>query len=131
MISAIGEAVSLPTGIPSDTIRVVNGPGDTVAATLALARQRAGLSLRAAAERAGTSHATLVAYEKGRKTPAVTTFLRVLNAYGYAADIELAPRIRELDGHPRGDELRDALELAALFPARHTKTLRYPRFGAT
>lgn len=94
------------------------------------ARIRAGLSLRAAAGRAATSHATLAAYEKGSKTPAVITYLRLLNAYGYAADIELSPRIREKDGYPRGEELEAVLELAEQFPARHTKTLTYPRFGA-
>ncbi len=109
----------------------MDGPDGGAARILASARQRAGLSLRAAAERAGTSHATLVAYEKRRKTPTVTTFLRLLKAYGYAADIELSPRIRSQDGYPRGDELQDVLELAAQFPARHTKTLRYPKFGAT
>ena len=71
---------------------------DTAAEALASARKQAGLSLRDAAERGGTSHATLVAYEKGRKAPAVTTFLRLLDAYGFAADIELSPRIREVDG---------------------------------
>ncbi|MDG2305067.1 MAG: helix-turn-helix transcriptional regulator [Candidatus Binatia bacterium] len=109
----------------------MNGPEGHPATILASARQGAGLSLRAAAERAGTSHSTLVAYEKGRKTPTVTTFLRLLTAFGYATDIELSPRIREQDGYPRGDELRAVLELAAHFPTRHTKTLRYPKFGAT
>ncbi len=94
------------------------------------ARIRSGLSLRAAAARGATSHATLSAYEKGAKTPAITTYLRLLQAYGYAADIELSPRIREMDGYPRGEELEAALELAEQFPARHSKTLTYPRFGA-
>jgi transcriptional regulator with XRE-family HTH domain len=94
------------------------------------ARTRVGLSLRAAAKRARTSHATLVAYESGRKTPGLTTYLRLLNAYGYAVDIELSPRIRERDGYPRGEELEAVLELAGQFPARHGKKLNYPRFGA-
>jgi len=102
----------------------------TAAAKLRQARERAGLSLRAAAERAGTSHATLVAYEKGRKSPAVTTYLRLLHAYGYGANIELSPRIREVDGYSRGEELAEVLELAERFPARRTRTLTYPRFGA-
>ena len=84
-----------------------------------------------AAEKAGTSHATLVAYEKGRKIPTVTTYLRLLNAYGYATDIELSPRIREANGYPRGEELQAVLELAAEFPARHKKRLAYPKFGAS
>ncbi len=93
------------------------------------ARNNAGLSLRAAAQRAATSHPTLAAYEQGRKVPGVTTYLRILHAYGYAADIELSKRIREVDGYPRGEELEAALELAAQFPARHAKKLSYPRFG--
>jgi len=99
------------------------------AEVLCEARRRAGLSLRSAAERAATSHATLAAYEKGRKIPAITTYLRILDSYGYAADIELSPRIREMDGYDRGEELEAVLELAEQFPARHTKTLRYPRFA--
>ena len=101
----------------------------TAATVLRRARLRARLSLRAAAKRAATSHATLAAYEKGRKAPTVTTYLRLLNAYGYAADIELSPRVRERDGLARGAELEAVLELAEQFPARHTKKLTYPRFG--
>jgi len=100
------------------------------AEVLSSARRHAGLSLRAAAARASTSHATLAAYEKGRKVPSISTYLRILESYGYAADIELSPRIREMDGYDRGEELEAVLELAEQFPARHTKTLRYPRFGA-
>ena len=70
-----------------------------------------------------------MAYEKGRKIPAVTTFLRLLEAYGYAADTQLSPRIRERNGYSRGEELWDVLELAEQFPARHGKRLAYPRFG--
>jgi transcriptional regulator with XRE-family HTH domain len=97
---------------------------------LCKARARAGLTLRAAAEKAGTSHATLVAYEAGRKTPTVATFLRLLRAYGFATDIEITPRVREVNGYPRGEELAAVLELAEQFPARHRKTLGYPPFGA-
>ncbi len=98
--------------------------------TLRRARKASGLSLRRAAELAGTSHATLAAYENGRKTPGLNTYLRILSAYGYAADIELSPRIREVDGFARGDELEEVLALAEQFPARHSKKLSYPRFGA-
>jgi transcriptional regulator with XRE-family HTH domain len=94
------------------------------------ARRSAGLSLRVAARRALTSHPALVAYETGRKAPSVGTFLRLLEAYGYAADIELSPRIRQRDGYPRGRELEDVLELAEQFPARPVRRLDSPRFGA-
>jgi transcriptional regulator with XRE-family HTH domain len=104
-------------------------PYNLPAETLRLARQRAGLSLRAAAVRAETSHPTLSAYEMGRKIPAVTTYLRILHSYGFATDIELSPRVRDVDGYPRGEELEEVLKLAEQFPARHSKALVYPRFG--
>jgi transcriptional regulator with XRE-family HTH domain len=102
-----------------------------VGRTLRLARRRAGLSLRELASRAHTSHSTLAAYEQGRKAPSVPTFLRILQACGFATDFELSPRIRERDGVDRGRELVDVLELAAQFPARHAKSMRYPKFGRT
>jgi len=101
-----------------------------VASTLRLARSRAGLSLRELAARAGTSHSTLAAYEQGRKAPSVPTFLRIIDACGFATDFHLSRRIREFDGLDRGRELEAALHLAAQFPARHAKSMRYPRFGA-
>jgi transcriptional regulator with XRE-family HTH domain len=102
---------------------------ERVAQTLRLARARAGLSLRELARRAGTSHATLVAYEQARKSPSVPTFLRVLDACGFATDFQLSLRIRERDGLDRGRELQEVLDLAAQFPARHARTMRYPKFG--
>ena len=49
-------------------------------AQLRRARLSAGLSLREVAQRAGTSHATLSAYERGLKSPTLDTFLRIVNA---------------------------------------------------
>jgi transcriptional regulator with XRE-family HTH domain len=91
-------------------------------------RARAGLSLRELARRAGTSHPTLVAYEAGRKSPSVATFLRILDACGFAVDFELSPRIRWQDGIPRGEELEAVLALAAEFPARAARRMPYPVF---
>lgn len=102
---------------------------DRIAAkTLRDARAKAGLSLRELASRAGTSHATLSAYEQGRKAPTVTTFLRILEACGNAVDIVLQHRIREADGIPRGEELESVLKLASQFPAKATRHLRLPVF---
>jgi transcriptional regulator with XRE-family HTH domain len=101
----------------------------TAAATLRTARRRAGLTLRQLAARAGTSHSTLAAYEAGRKVPSVETFERVLRAAGFAAALELTPAIGGPDAADRGRELLEVLELAARFPARHDRTLRFPRFG--
>ena len=98
-------------------------------AVLADARRRAGLSLREAARRAGTSHPTLRAYEQGTKSPSVATFLRVLEACGFAVDFELSPRIRWHDGIARGDELEAVLRLAEAFPAKIPKRMEYPAFG--
>jgi len=98
------------------------------AVTLRRARVMAGLSLRALAERAGTSHATLAAYEAGRAVPRVDTLDRILRAAGYASDIDIArrPDATDHDREAKGDELLQALELAAMFPARHSRRLRFP-----
>lgn len=99
---------------------------DTIACQLQQARQAAGLSLRELAARAGTSHATLLTYEQGKKMPTVTTFLRILEAAGYAVDIQLSKRIREKDGIPRGEELEAVLRLAEQFPATVSKRMDFP-----
>ena len=100
------------------------------ALTLQRARLGAGLSLRGLAERAGTSHATLAAYEAGRAVPRVDTLDRILRAAGYATDIEIGRRAdaTAAERRAKGQELLDALELAAMFPARHSRRLRFPRF---
>ncbi|MBM4244223.1 MAG: helix-turn-helix transcriptional regulator [Deltaproteobacteria bacterium] len=100
------------------------------AGTLREARLAAGLTLRAAAERAGTSHATLVAYEAGRKSLTLTTLARILSAYGFAADLELSPRIRERNGLARGRELEEVLLLAEQFPSRPRRELPPSPFTA-
>src|SRR5207237_3114901 len=99
------------------------------ATTLRRARLEAGLSLRVLAERAGTSHATPAAYEAGRAVPRVDTLDRILRAAGYTADIDIArqPDATEAERRAKGDELVQALELAAMFPARHSARLRFPR----
>ena len=92
-------------------------------------RVDAGLTLRGLAERAGTSHATLAAYEAGRKVPTVSTLDRIVRAAGYALDVSLAPRMRSsLVGATRGEELAAVLELAEAFPARHARSLDAPVF---
>ena len=99
-----------------------------IATTLHRARIDAGLSLRKLAERAGTSHATVLAYEKGTKTPGAATFLRLLEACGYGVDIQLTRRIRSRDGLDRGEELEQVLRLAEQFPVRVPRKMNYPRF---
>jgi transcriptional regulator with XRE-family HTH domain len=98
---------------------------------LRTARQRAGLSLRQLAERAETSHSALAAYESGRTVPNVDTFDRVVRSAGFEVDVVLTPRPDAGDRGARGSELIEVLELAEMFPARHSATLTFPRFGAT
>src|SRR4051812_25356809 len=101
------------------------------ARTLSRARVDAGLSLRALAEPARTSPAPLAAYEAGRAVPRVHTLDRILRAAGYATDVALSRRPDASDPErvAKGDELLQALELAATFPARHAKRLRFPRLA--
>ena len=100
------------------------------AATISLARQRSGLSLRGLAARAETSHSAIAQYEAGVKEPSVATLNRLVRAAGFATDIRLH---RRADGAPgeldRGEELAAVLELAAAFPARHDPDLRFPVYG--
>ncbi|MBC8363819.1 MAG: helix-turn-helix transcriptional regulator [Actinobacteria bacterium] len=92
------------------------------------ARRRSGLGLRALARAAGTSHATLSAYESGSVTPSVATLERIVGAAGFTIQTELRPRVDAGSRLPRGEELAAVLELAAKFPARHSPTLEYPPF---
>jgi hypothetical protein len=72
----------------------------------------------------------LAAYESGRAVPRVDTLDRILRAAGYATDIDVERRPDATDEQrqAKGEELRDALELAAMFPARQSSVLRFPRF---
>lgn len=92
------------------------------------AREDAGLTIRELARCAGTSHSTLIAYEKGRKQPSVVVLNRLLGICGFTAEISMTRRIREDGGVPRGDELEQVLALAEQFPARQKKDLDFPRF---
>lgn len=102
--------------------------GVDAAATLRRVRLRSGLSLRALAARADTSHSALAAYEAGRKVPTVETLDRIVRAAGYELGIELIPAVGGIDREARGRELADVLELAEQFPARHAPKLDLPVF---
>ena len=99
------------------------------AAILRRARADSGLSLRALAERAGTSHSTLAAYEAGRKIPSIATLERLLRAAGFRLNVEVERSEGGADPTARGRELADVLTLAEQFPARHSRKLQFPRFG--
>jgi transcriptional regulator with XRE-family HTH domain len=99
------------------------------ATVLRRARRHSHLTLRELAGRAGTSHATLSAYEAGRKVPTVATLDRIVRAAGLELTDDLAPAVGGVDPTARGRELIEVLELAAMFPARHEPELTFPRFG--
>lgn len=95
------------------------------------ARTDAHLSQQELAARAGTSQATLSAYERGRKDPSASTLMRILAAAGAratatSASVVVTPSRDTL--RERGRILGQVLELAESLPARHTPTLRYPPF---
>jgi hypothetical protein len=100
-------------------------------ATLHAARTRAGFSQAALAERAGTSQATVSAYESGAKQPSVATFSRLLAATGARLTVEDArrpvsePASAELKR--AGDTLAQVIRLAEALPVEHSPRLRYPR----
>jgi transcriptional regulator with XRE-family HTH domain len=56
-----------------------------------LARIETRLSQRELARRAGTSQATLSAYERGGKSPSLDTLARIIRAAGLDLRIQLAP----------------------------------------
>jgi len=98
----------------------------TAANRLESARLAAGLSLRQLASRANTSHSTLHAYESGTKAPSIATYMRILDAAGFAADISISRRVSEQDGISRGDELAAVLRLAEQFPSKVDRQMSFP-----
>lgn len=58
---------------------------------VAVLRRASRLSQRALGERAGTSGATIAAYEAGDKEPRLTTLTRLAEAAGYRLRIEVEP----------------------------------------
>jgi transcriptional regulator with XRE-family HTH domain len=102
-----------------------------VAATLRGARRAAGLTQAELAARAGTSQATLSAYENGRKQPSVETLSRLLAATGTRLVAEPVRRWDrewvELDHARNARILGQVLELAEALPFRRERELRFPR----
>ncbi len=101
-----------------------------VAEILRAARARAGLTQAALARRAGTSQATISAYEHGRKEPSVATLGRLLAAAGSRLTVApgsnavVRPTRQQLARAGRG--LIDVMLLAEALPTRHDPELRFP-----
>lgn len=83
------------------------------------------------ARAAGTSQATVSAYERGRKQPSFETFTRLLEATGTTWPVAHPPaRPRRPDAEQlerAGRTLLQVIELAEALPVRHEAQLRYPR----
>ena len=101
------------------------------AGTLHEARTRAGLSQAELARRAGTSQATISAYESGAKQPSVATFSRLLAATGSRLTVERArgpiSEPAPADLRRAGETLAEVIRLAEALPVEHAPRLRYPR----
>jgi len=94
------------------------------------ARRRSTKSRRRLARDAGTSAATLAAYEAGRSIPSVETLKRILKAAGFTAEVSLRPVLG-------GDQASRRAKIEALFaftdelPRQARDTLSFPRFPAS
>jgi transcriptional regulator with XRE-family HTH domain len=99
------------------------------AAALRDARRRAALTQTELARRAGTSQATVSAYEHGRKAPSVETLARLLAATGTrltaapASTAVVRPTKAQLARAGRG--LVDVMLLAQALPTRHAPEIRF------
>ncbi len=92
------------------------------------ARLAAGLTQALLADRAGTSQATLSAYEAGRKQPTVATFSRILDAAGTRVSASARPGHRtRAELETAGRHLSEVIALAESLPYRPARHLDYPR----
>jgi transcriptional regulator with XRE-family HTH domain len=99
-----------------------------VAAVLADARRRSGLTIRQLGRRARTSHSAIAAYESGAKAPNTTTLGRLINACGFEIEHRLRPLGEFENRAQRGRELLEVLDLADQFPSEHASRIsrRFP-----
>lgn len=106
-----------------------------VALSLQAARSRSGITQAELAARAGTSQATVSAYEGGRKVPSVSTMTRLLAATGTRLTVEAAERpvvqVSESELARAARSLVQVLDLAEALPTRHQRSLRFPRLEPT
>lgn len=104
-----------------------------VARALRDARRRAGLSQAGLAAGAGTSQATISAYESAAKQPTIDTLERLLAAAGSRLTVAPeTPDVRQPTAvqHARAARtLVDVLTLADALPTRHQRELQFPRLG--
>ena len=100
------------------------------ASVIRAARRHAGLTQRTLATLAGTSQATISAYERGRKQPSLATLSRLLAAAGSKLAVEPAERpvieVSESQLAKAGRGLIEVLALAEALPTKHQRHLRFP-----
>jgi hypothetical protein len=95
---------------------------------ITVARERAGLSKRELARRAGTSPAAIVKYESGATSPTVDTLNRILEVAGWR--IEPALTMVSADLIARGEMMADLLSIVDMVPlATPSSTIEFPRFA--
>ncbi|MEI8051350.1 MAG: helix-turn-helix transcriptional regulator [Actinomycetes bacterium] len=87
-------------------------------------RRTSLLSRRELARRAGTSAATLAAYESGRVVPSVAVLARIIKAAGMTPRLTLSRP--GWDDDERGEELEALLDLADAFEWSDRGPLRFP-----
>ena len=102
--------------------------------TLLEARRRGRLTQAELAQRAGTSQATISAYEHGHKQPSVGTLVRLLAVAGSRLTVQhdRQPVLRPSPAQEAraGRTLLDVIALAEALPTRHEPELRFPRLRA-
>ncbi len=97
---------------------------------IAQARLRSGLTQKELARRAGTSQATLSAYEHGAKAPTIRVLQRLLGAAGsrlVVADLPGEAAIAPDRQAATARTLGEVLALAEALPVKHDADLAYPR----
>lgn len=87
----------------SDKIAAMSGRLSQAGALVLAARLEAGLSQRGLAELAGTSGATIAAYELGTKEPRLSTLARIVEAAGMTIDWRYQPAATRSVGMTRED----------------------------
>lgn len=96
------------------------------AAIIRESRERAGLSQRALAERAGTSGPAISMYESGERMPRVDTLQRIVDASGASITIAVEYDRELIDLHENAKSLRLVLGLADHLPRESPDELEYP-----
>jgi len=86
-------------------------------------RRDCGYSQAELARRSGIPRTAINAYERGHRTPTSTTLARLVEACGYALDVNPRPTV---DVRKNARTLEQVLDLAELLPRRRRGKLTFP-----